>query len=335
MENTPDMDDMINEVVKELGKSEESSTTKEHFQFIGQFEEITTKELEHQHVQVVAKDIAVFQNDPDLAEILKRTFPEKEASKEKVKGLVDSLRSLSFEEIQFVDPEKEEAIIYLLTILADDYRKPQKGEKALIKKSGINRFLRCIQLNVLSEDLYQKGSPLCINRSEDVDLLEKVRLMGFIEGSMVARNEIFDDEELQKIIQGAIAAKTVRKGRRDVTRKIEDFLLSIATQKWEKADKTYHNNMADYLLELVFDELVFNEPIPDKEGKIRRKFNESGKTKDSQDVLKIKKFLESLRSEYSDKKIYYKLPGRLAMMNVIKPTAHEFGRVRGVNKKGK
>ena len=59
MENTTDMNDMIDEVVKELGESEEPSVISEYFQFVGRFEEITNKGLAHEHAQIVAKDIPV------------------------------------------------------------------------------------------------------------------------------------------------------------------------------------------------------------------------------------------------------------------------------------
>ena len=330
MEKTPDMDDMIDDLVKELSESDEPSVVSEYFQFIGHFEDITTKELVHEHVQVVVKDIAGLQNAKDLPDKLKKAFPEKADIKDEFKGLVDSVKSLSFEEIQFANPEKEEAIICLLALLSDDYRKQQKGEVALIKRSGINNLLRCIQLIALTEDLYQKGLPPGINQFEDIDLLKNVRLLGFIEGSMVARNEIFENEELKEIIHSAVSAKKVRDGRWKVADRISEFLASIAAQRWENGDKTYHNNMADYLLELFFDELVFDE-----KDKVPKNFGKSGLTKDEKDVLKVRQLVDDLRHKYTDRKIYDKIPSKNAMMNAIKPIAYKLGFIRGVHKKAK
>ena len=341
MEKTPDMDDMINEAAKDLSELDESGIISEYFQFVGHFEDITTKELAHEHVQIVAKDIAAFQNDPDLPNKLKGLFPEKAANKDRFKGLVDSLNSLSFEEIQFVNPEKEEAIICILSLLADGYRKAQKGEKALkknkgkaeealIKNSGINKLLRCIQLIAHSEDLYQKGLPLNISKSEDVALLEKVRLMGFIEGSMASRNKIFENKDLKRIIHSAVSAKKVNNGRWDVVKDIKKSLLSIATEKWENGSKVYHNKMANYLVELVFDELVFDE----KEN-VPRKFEKSGLPKEEEDIVKVSKLLNELRSQYADEEINAKLPSNKVMRKEITKTAHKYCCVRGVHKKPK
>ena len=117
MEITPDMDDMINEVVKDLEKSEESGIASEYFEFIGRFEDIANEELKHEHVQTLAKDIETLQNAPDLPDKLKKTFPERAISEEQFQSLIHMLRSLSIREVQFIEPKKEEAIVCLLTHL--------------------------------------------------------------------------------------------------------------------------------------------------------------------------------------------------------------------------
>ena len=332
MENTLDMDVLMDEVVKKVGKTESSRIVTEYLSFIQQFEDTAEEEMKHEHVQVLIQDIEALQKDPGIEETLKKAFPDKTGNEPKLKNLMDRVMALTFQETKFFEPDKEEEFICLLTLLANKYSQFKKGEKALPKRISIHKYLRAIQMIKNSQDLYLEDFPNCFSKTEGIHLLEKIRVMGFIEGLLAAKDEMLSDESLQKIIHSYVAAKTVRKGRWDVTNEIAKGLVGIATRKWEKGDTTYHNNMADYLLEVIFDELVFDKD--DK--KPKKDFKESGLSKEEEDTLRVRNLLKEIRSEHSDKKIASTLPCRTAMISALRPSAKKFGCLRGVkNKKSK